>query len=75
MTLPLYFRPEDPYCHPVVGNRTRAKKLAVRLRRSADGEVSAAVIGVVKSEYRCVRFGRIEQVVRIRKEGSKSNGC
>ncbi|KAL6785446.1 hypothetical protein ACKKBF_B00285 [Auxenochlorella protothecoides x Auxenochlorella symbiontica] len=52
MTLPLYFRPEDPYCHPVVGNRTRAKKLAVRLRRSADGEVSAAVIGVVKSEYR-----------------------
>ncbi|KAG8509450.1 General transcription factor 3C polypeptide 5 [Galemys pyrenaicus] len=53
--LELYFRPQDPYCHPVCANRFGTSSLLLRVRRRA-GRPGAAfhmeVLGIISTIYK-----------------------
>ncbi|XP_066222876.1 general transcription factor 3C polypeptide 5 isoform X1 [Saccopteryx leptura] len=61
--LELYFRPKDPYCHPVCANRFSTSSLLLRIRRKtrrrgpgpeASPEVTfdAEILGIVSTTYK-----------------------
>ncbi|XP_012685532.2 general transcription factor 3C polypeptide 5 [Clupea harengus] len=56
--LELRYRPKDPYCHPVYGNRYPSTNLLLRIRRrvrkgnSQDVQISMEILGVIETTYK-----------------------
>ncbi|KPP71503.1 hypothetical protein Z043_109588 [Scleropages formosus] len=57
--LELYYRPRDPYCHPVCGNRYPSTNLLLRVRRrvrkgegGGEAQVAMEVLGVIGTTYK-----------------------
>ncbi|MFT7817599.1 general transcription factor 3C polypeptide 5 [Arapaima gigas] len=59
--LELYFRPRDPYCHPLCGNRYPSINLLLRVRRRVrkggsgsdrESEVAMEILGVIGTTYK-----------------------
>ncbi|XP_036443957.1 general transcription factor 3C polypeptide 5 [Colossoma macropomum] len=56
--LELRYRPKDPYCHPVCGNRYSSNNLLLRVRRrrrkGSDEEphISMEILGVIETTYK-----------------------
>ncbi|KAL2099541.1 hypothetical protein ACEWY4_003935 [Coilia grayii] len=56
--LELRFRPKDPYCHPVYGNRYPSTNLLLRIRRRVrkgdreEVQISMEILGVIETTYK-----------------------
>uniref|UniRef100_A0AAY4C7W1 General transcription factor 3C polypeptide 5 n=1 Tax=Denticeps clupeoides TaxID=299321 RepID=A0AAY4C7W1_9TELE len=56
--LELHYRPQDPYCHPVCGNRYPSTSLLLRVRRRVrrgnpeDVQLTVDALGVIETTYR-----------------------
>lgn len=57
--LELYFRPKDPYCHPVCANRFSTSSLLLRIKRrrqrgapGSEARLDLQVLGIVATVYK-----------------------
>ncbi|XP_056587235.1 general transcription factor 3C polypeptide 5 [Triplophysa dalaica] len=56
--LELLFRPKDPFCHPVYGNRYSSTNLLLRIRRrtrkgnSGETQISMEIVGLIGTTYK-----------------------
>ncbi len=58
--LELYFRPKDPYCHPVCANRFPASAMLLRVKRRSrrkrlgeqDVQFEMEIMGIVTTVYK-----------------------
>ncbi|XP_030623831.1 general transcription factor 3C polypeptide 5 [Chanos chanos] len=56
--LELRFRPQDPFCHPVCGNRYSSTNLLLRVRRRtrkgnrADSQITMEILGLIGTTYK-----------------------
>ncbi|XP_076140755.1 general transcription factor 3C polypeptide 5 isoform X1 [Alosa pseudoharengus] len=75
--LELRYRPKDPYCHPVYGNRYPSTNLLLRIRRrvrkgnSQDVQISMEILGVIETTYKFQAMADI-QYLAAHSESDKS---
>lgn len=69
--LELHFRPQDPFCHSLYGNRFSSSNLLLRVRRRVrknnpqDAEIRTDVLGVIGTTYKFQGYVKRVQIYRI----------
>ncbi|XP_063067113.1 general transcription factor 3C polypeptide 5 isoform X2 [Engraulis encrasicolus] len=64
--LELRYRPKDPYCHPLYGNRYPSTNLLLRIRRrvrkgdSQEVQISMEILGVIETTYKFQAMAEIQ---------------
>nr|XP_046231839.1 general transcription factor 3C polypeptide 5 [Scatophagus argus] len=74
--LELRYRPRDPFCHPLCGNRFSSSNLLLRVRRRVrknnpkDAEISMDILGVIGTTYKFQGLADF-QYLAVHSEGGK----
>ncbi|KAJ3672405.1 hypothetical protein LUZ60_007126 [Juncus effusus] len=69
----LKFRPEDPFCHPVIGELKPTTGLLLKLNKKQDGELSTQVVTRVNQAYHFEGMADYQHVVPVHAAKSRPN--